>query len=199
MHYYKRLKIFKSKRCTFDPHSMSAWSYNWWEFVACIDGKVVFNNASYSMQTGIQQRKVRELLNCLGVKYRTVYIKSGLQSLSKEGEWLKYKITELNAAINKPRSQKRANKWRVARIKFLNKEIENLKILSRKKRTEFKGKLDFSKLPEPRKLSEQQKARRAENRARREQHKKDLNGLKQANNQATANRAVFKLVQGGAM
>lgn len=67
MKYYKRLKIYKASNVTFDRATMQAYSYNWWRFVARIDGKVVFNNHSYSPSTCKHQYKVRDLLSELGI------------------------------------------------------------------------------------------------------------------------------------
>jgi hypothetical protein len=66
----KQLKsgIYKASNVTFDPSTLSAYSYKWWRFVAIIDGLVVFNNYKYSPTTGRHQYKVRSLLNELGIK-----------------------------------------------------------------------------------------------------------------------------------
>lgn len=68
MKFYKRLGIYKASNVEFNPDTLSAYSYNWWRFVAKVDGKVVFNNYRYSASTSKHQSKVRALLNELGIK-----------------------------------------------------------------------------------------------------------------------------------
>lgn len=68
MKYYKRLKIYKAPNVTFNPETLEAFSYEWWKFVAKIEGKIVFNNYSYSQSTSKHQIKVRRLLDQLGIK-----------------------------------------------------------------------------------------------------------------------------------
>ena len=70
MKYFKRLKLYKgyNSNCTFNPETKDAYSYSWWRFVATVEGKLVFNNYRYSVTTAKHQRKVRGLLNELGIK-----------------------------------------------------------------------------------------------------------------------------------
>jgi hypothetical protein len=68
MKYLKRAGIYKASNVTFDPKSVSAYSYGWWRFVDVVNGKVVFNNYSYSNSTCKHQHKVRSLMNELGIK-----------------------------------------------------------------------------------------------------------------------------------
>lgn len=66
-----RKGVFEYKRrsrCTFDPNVIDARSYDWWQFVMVCDGKVIFNNYSYSHTTSSHQRMVRLLLKQLGIK-----------------------------------------------------------------------------------------------------------------------------------
>jgi len=67
--YYKRLKIFKNSTATvkFDPETMQAYSYDNWQFVARIGGKVVFNSYRYSSTTSAHQGAVRRLLQKLEI------------------------------------------------------------------------------------------------------------------------------------
>ncbi len=70
MKYMKRAGIYQASNynVTFNPKTLEAYSYRWWKFVARIEGKVIFNNYRYSVSTGKHQRKVRSLLEELGVK-----------------------------------------------------------------------------------------------------------------------------------
>jgi hypothetical protein len=68
MKYMKRLRIYKSKNCTFDPKTIEAYSYVWWKFVSVIEGKVIFNNYRYSNTTSKHQRKIDNLMFNLGIK-----------------------------------------------------------------------------------------------------------------------------------
>jgi hypothetical protein len=67
MKYFTRLKIYKASNVTFNPETVSAISYDWWQFVRKIDGKIVFNSYRYSVTTAKHQRQVRQLLNELGL------------------------------------------------------------------------------------------------------------------------------------
>lgn len=64
----KRSNIYKASNVEFDPKTKIATSYLWWTFVAEIDGLLVFNNYRYSVSTSKHQRKVRTLLESLGLK-----------------------------------------------------------------------------------------------------------------------------------
>lgn len=68
MKYFSRANIYKASNVTFNSETMDAFSYDWWRFVAKIDGKVVFNNYRYSVTTAGHQRKVERLLQNLGIK-----------------------------------------------------------------------------------------------------------------------------------
>lgn len=64
----KRSGIYKSANITFDPATIAAHSYGWWQFVRVISGKVVFNEYRYSVTTAKHQRKVLRLMGELGIK-----------------------------------------------------------------------------------------------------------------------------------
>lgn len=83
MKYMKRAKIYKINNCTFNPETKTATSYEWWDFVKPIEGKLVFNDCYYSNTTSMHQSKVRRLLSELGVKIDiTLPCKLGLQNFS---------------------------------------------------------------------------------------------------------------------
>lgn len=64
----KRTNIYKANNVTFNPTTLDAFSYDWWQFVGVVEGKVIFNNYNYSPTTRKHQHKVRRLLNELGIK-----------------------------------------------------------------------------------------------------------------------------------
>jgi len=59
MKFSNKRKQFEGSNVSFNPSTMVAKSYNWWVFVAEINGKVIFNNSRYSPSTGRHQSKVR--------------------------------------------------------------------------------------------------------------------------------------------
>lgn len=67
--YMKRANIYKNSTgsFTFNPETFEARSYNWWVFVAKVEGKVIFNNYRYSVSTSRHQRLMKNLLNELGI------------------------------------------------------------------------------------------------------------------------------------
>lgn len=86
MKYMKRSGVYKASNVTFDPKTVSAISYNWWKFVAVIDGKVIFNNYRYSVSTSRHQRKIRRLLNELRIKIDIeMPVPKGLQGSNERG------------------------------------------------------------------------------------------------------------------
>lgn len=64
----KRSGIYKAKNVTFNPKTLDAHSYDWWRFVALVEGKVIFNSYRYSVSTARHQRKVGSLLASLDIK-----------------------------------------------------------------------------------------------------------------------------------
>lgn len=64
----KRTNIYKASNLTFNPVTLDAFSYGWWQFVGVVDGKVIFNTYRYSNSTSKHQSKVRRLINQLGIK-----------------------------------------------------------------------------------------------------------------------------------
>jgi hypothetical protein len=122
MKYFKRLQIYKASNVIYDPATKQAWSYGWWRFVEVVGGQVVFNSYNYSTATRGHQRKVRDLLDKLGVKI-DLYIQApnGLQDLGAALEYYKYQIKRLNELIAKPKTHKAKNLERAKQIKDLEK------------------------------------------------------------------------------
>lgn len=64
----KRSGIYKAANVNFDPARMTAFSYDWWQFVAKVRGKIVFNEYGYSNSTRKHQSKVRSVMRELGIE-----------------------------------------------------------------------------------------------------------------------------------
>jgi len=63
----KRTGIYKGSNVEFNPHTMTAVSYDWWHFLRQVGPVLVFNHYSYSMSTNRHQSKVRGALRELGI------------------------------------------------------------------------------------------------------------------------------------
>ena len=61
-------EVYKAKNVFFVTSTVEARSYNWWKFVAIIEGKVIFNDYRYSVTTAKHQRQVNALMRELGIK-----------------------------------------------------------------------------------------------------------------------------------
>lgn len=68
MKYFVRNNIYKSKNVSFKPDALNAYSYDWWRFVAKVEGKLIFNDYRYSVSTARHQQKVSNLLSELNIK-----------------------------------------------------------------------------------------------------------------------------------
>jgi len=82
MKYKPRSNVYSNSTNTnvFNPERIQAYSYNWWLYVAKINGKVVFNDYPYSASTRKHQYETRKLLDELNIKIDVVVsIKEGLQ------------------------------------------------------------------------------------------------------------------------
>ena len=71
MRYIKTQKTYKASNVfvTIDHEKRhyEAYSYNWWQFVAVYNDKVIFNDHRYSPSTAAHQNKVRKVLEGEGV------------------------------------------------------------------------------------------------------------------------------------
>lgn len=127
--YYKRAGVYKNSTGSnkFNPETLEAHSYDWWKYVAKIDGKVVFNNYSYSVTTSGHQSAMRSLLSELGIKI-DLFIEApqGLDKLCQELEWNKSKYEKSDQKLKKARKEHTqqhwfAQRWNAANaIEFLN-------------------------------------------------------------------------------
>ena len=132
MKYFKRLKLYKSNECLYNPETMEATSYNWWVFIKLINGVLVFNNYNYSPSTIKHQYKVRDLLRELEIDIDiTIEAPKGLQDLNSAIAHYDYLIKELNDAIAKPRSQKKKNLERqkqILELEVTKSKVKGLKL-----------------------------------------------------------------------
>lgn len=128
--YYKKLDTFKASNVEFDPKTMVATSYGWWELVKVIRGRVVFNKCRYSQSTSMHQSKVRHLLEQLGIAIdMEIDAPHGLQRPESAIDRCERKIKDLEKEINKPRSQARKNADRRHEIEALREEIAKIENL----------------------------------------------------------------------
>lgn len=130
MKFMKRAEIYKASNVTFNPDTCKAYSYNWWRFVDIVNGKVIFNNITYSQSTCKHQSKVRSLLSELGVNIDfTIQSRSGLQS----GSWkvesvnsIQDSITALETVLTNPRRKKSLDAQRVVSLNEFKLELVEL-------------------------------------------------------------------------
>lgn len=133
MKFSKKRNQYEASNVSFSQVEMKALSYGWWQFVALVGDKVVFNNYSYSPSTSKHQYKVRQLLCDLGIKVDfIVHSHTGLQHSEWQNEYAKEiddKIKTLEKAIAAPRSHKAKNEERKAMIEsYLEHKDEMLKL-----------------------------------------------------------------------
>lgn len=104
--YYERKNIYKNSNGTntFNPETCEALSYGWWVYVKRINGKVVFNNHSYSVTTSKHQGEMRRLLRELDIEIDLfIEAPNGLQELdSRHLELEKSKAFEKSEKARSP-------------------------------------------------------------------------------------------------
>lgn len=130
MKFKPRKGKYESSNVSFDPDFCWAYSYGWWRFVDKINGKVVFNNYTYSQSTCKHQYKVRRLLHELGIEIDfVVYSQAGLQSSG----WKVHAVQTLDDSIEtvktqlaNPRRKKKLDEERLIRLNALEKEKTEL-------------------------------------------------------------------------
>lgn len=132
----KKLKTrneWVASNCRFYGDEVRATSYDWWNFVNKIDGKVIFNGYSYSNSTSGHQWKVRSLLENLGIKVDLYVIME--QSLTENNfkEYALYscynRYFDLLEKIYTKGSKKAKNEERREKLKLLKEKIATLKEL----------------------------------------------------------------------
>lgn len=66
--YDKKSGTYKGSNVGFNPRTLEAYSYGWWNFTKVMNGCLVFNYYRYSVSTVRHQSKVQELLRNLDIK-----------------------------------------------------------------------------------------------------------------------------------
>lgn len=121
MKYYPRLNVYKASNVIFYPENITAYSYAWWRFVTVIKGKVIFNNYRYSVSTAGHQRKVKQLLDKLGIKV-DLFIQSQLSltdNPQRIAAGIQVDIDTLRIERNKPRKRQATKDDLGCRIAYL--------------------------------------------------------------------------------
>lgn len=106
----KRTKDYKASNVWFDPNTMHAKSYGWWDMVRRINGQVVFNDYGYSVSTRRHQSKVRSVMSDLGITPDLVIeAPKGLQDLDSAIKHYEYKVKRLEDEIGRKGSKQAKN------------------------------------------------------------------------------------------
>lgn len=130
MKYSNRLEVYKNSTGTntFNPIMLQAKSYNWWIYVAKINGKLVFNNYYYSSTTCQHQYKMRKLMRELNLREDLIIqAPQGLQDLDGSIKYYESLIAQLETEIAKPRSQKAKNIQRSEMVQYYFEKINQIK------------------------------------------------------------------------
>ena len=119
MKFIKKRNQYEASNVTCNIEELTAFSYNWWKFLAVINGKLVFNDYSYSTSTRKHQIKVRNLLAEKGIKI-DVIVESpkGLSDLWEESalNLLKYEKQQLTEILANNRRKKALDESRLQRL-----------------------------------------------------------------------------------
>lgn len=130
MKFFTKLGLYKASNVTFNPKTLEANSYGWWSFVRVINGQVVFNDYRYSSSTQRHQRKVRNLMEALGIKI-DIFVESpeGLQNIQSAINYYDSKIKILLDEIDQPNSRNFKNVERLKEIGYLEARKQIINIL----------------------------------------------------------------------
>lgn len=126
----KRANILKSSNFEFVLDSNKAYSYGWWLFCTEVNGKVIFNNTTYSMSTCKHQSKAMQILDYkydLKLSRTTSSLANLKDALYSEVQGTKAEIRSLIKAIRKPRTHKAKNAERRQEIAKLLKHIAEVR------------------------------------------------------------------------
>lgn len=120
MKFMKKSQTWKGSGVEFNPSSFAGTSYDWWHFVALVNGKVIFNAYSYSQTTCKHQGKMRTLLSSLNITIDLVVKtrKSLSNSDALQDSILndKMEIREIETSLANPRRKKALDESRNASI-----------------------------------------------------------------------------------
>jgi hypothetical protein len=130
MKHFKRSNLYKASNVTFNPETFQAFSYDWWQFTAMINGVLVFNNHYYSQSTVKHLYKVRTLLKELGHEVALwVNAPCGLQNDKwklQAVESITSEIESLKLALASTRRKKALDEERLNRLNKLTVEKQAL-------------------------------------------------------------------------
>jgi hypothetical protein len=132
MKYYKRLKVYKSSNGNnvVDLVNKTAFSYDWWQYLKDFNGKLVFNNYSYSSSTGKHQRDALTVLRQNNIKIDAfLEVPKGFQNhfwVETTKEHYNYKISKVNARLTNPRTRSKTRPILQAELKELNSKLDLL-------------------------------------------------------------------------
>lgn len=130
--YLKTTNTLKSSNFSMQLDTLNAYSYDWWLFCTKVNGKVIFNNTTYSQTTCKHQGKALEVLEYktdLTLRYTRKSLSNLVDALTDEVAGAKYEITKLLNLIKKPRTHKAKNEERKAEIQRLIKHIDNVRTI----------------------------------------------------------------------
>lgn len=152
---------YKSSNCELNisenMQEISAYSYDWWKFVATDKvGNIIFNDSTYSVSTSGHQGDVNNKLRELGLKphlrlHRVIDNLGNLKiAINTEIKEIKKEITELNRLINKKGTHRVKNSERkqtIAELEFQIKDLINFRdnYLDKKIYPIKKSKNDYSR------------------------------------------------------
>jgi len=125
---------YSRRNNVFNADTLTAYSFRWWQYVAEINGKIVFNNYSYSSSTGRHQNDMKQLLDSLGIKIDlTIEAPNGLQRLDSAIDYYTYKIMCLIGQCAKSGTRRTTNYERLAEMeRLLSKLIDVYKLQKRR-------------------------------------------------------------------
>ncbi len=130
--YFERAGIYKGSNFTFNPKTLTAYSYDWWRFVEKIGSRIVFNDFRYSNTTARHQWKIKNLLRDLGIHVdMELEAPGGLQNLNSAIELYRERIVTLQLEILKKGTKKAKNLERKKQISVYKKKILEVKKLIR--------------------------------------------------------------------
>ena len=134
MKYFKRLKVYKGSNVYFNPATCEGLSYDWWQVVKKIKGKVVFNWYHYSQSTRWHQYALEALLKQLGIKvHLTINLREGLQAFERQALPTLYaNLFGNEITLNNPRVKQSNKDYAAKRIIEIKKDIQTARKLGAK-------------------------------------------------------------------
>lgn len=133
MKYYKTLKVYKSNNLYFNPETMHATSYRWYDLLKVVNGKLLFNSYNYSNSTIKHKHKLSHVLNSLNIT-PDEYIDApqGLQRLDVALSHYHNLIDTKTEYMNRPKvRQKTKNSLKLEIQQLKQKELFLLTVLGK--------------------------------------------------------------------